>query len=85
MVAPPPLGARTGPGFSVRGVIIVFSLCAFAKFVLSYHDYGSVTAALISAAGGFVGTASYFLLLALAWKYKRESTDDPREMAQWVP
>jgi O-antigen/teichoic acid export membrane protein len=85
MVPPSSQVPKTGPMFSLRATVIVFFVCAIFDFALSYHDHRSVSAAIISAVGGVFGTTFYLLLLGLAWKYESKPTDDPREMARWVP
>ncbi len=70
------------PRLSVRAIVIVFTLTALAGFVMGYIDHPSVLPGVFGIVGGLFSTA--FWIAALNWMPKK-STDDPREMARWVP
>ncbi len=68
--------------FSSKGVVLVFSLCAFADFAWSLLRGRSVAESVGSAILGLVGTGWY--LLAMRASSKNDS-DDPSGPARLVP
>jgi hypothetical protein len=73
---------QRGRGFSSRGVVLVFSLCALADFAWSMFDGRSLAESVISAILGLVGTGWYLLAM---WASSHNNPDDPNEPARWVP
>ena len=73
---------QRGRGFTGRGVLLVFSLCALADFVWALLEKRSVAEAAISAVLGLFGTA-WFLLIY--WAAEKNNPDDPNWPARMVP
>lgn len=62
----------TKRGRIVRGVVLIFSLCALGDFVLGYFHQRTISAGVVSVVGGLLSTA-FYLLLMQPWKGKDES------------
>ena len=67
---------QRGRGFSYRGLVLVFSLCALGDFAWSMVDGRSIAESAISAILGLVGTGWYLLIM---WASSQNDPDDPNE------
>jgi len=67
---------RSG-SFSSKGVVLVFSLCAFADFAWSMLDGRSVAESVSSAILGLVGTGWYLLTM-------RASSENGKGLVQFT-
>ena len=68
---------------SAKVILLAFLLGALCDFVLVYVERRSVAEGVISAVLGLFGTA--WLFLGSEKDTQTRSSDDPRELGQWVP